>query len=174
MPEENGLIHLYMGTGKGKTTAALGLGLRAAGSGLQVKMIQFLKGSLSHEATSIDHIPNFSITAVGRNVFLSKTVHEPIDETLANKGLAMAKKIIEAHSCDVLILDEVTIAVAFNLLRKEDVLTLLKEKPKDLTIVLTGRIASEEFITIADLVTNLQEIKHPYQQGRHAQSGFEY
>jgi cob(I)alamin adenosyltransferase len=163
-----------MGTGKGKTTASLGLGLRAAGAGLRVNMIQFLKGSLTHESKSIEHIPNFSITTVGRNTFISESHHEPIDETLAEKGLSLAKKIIDEQSCDVLILDEITVAVAFNLLKKQDILTILKEKPTDLTIVLTGRIADQEFISIADLVTDLKEIKHPYQKGRPAKPGFEY
>lgn len=174
MKGKNGLIHLYMGTGKGKTTAALGLGLRAAGSGLQVDIIQFMKGSASNEAKAINHIPHFSIKNFGRNVFLTENVYEPIDEKLALKGLNYAKKIIKKQTCDMLILDEITIAVAFNLLKKEEVITVLNNKPTELTIVLTGRIADNEFISLADLVTNMNEVKHPYQQGGKPKPGFDY
>lgn len=174
MKEKNGLIHLYMGTGKGKTTAALGLGLRAIGAGLQAHMIQFMKGSESNEAKAIKQLQHFSIKNVGRNVFLTENVHEPIDEKLAQKGLNYAKNIIKKQTCDMLILDEITIAVAFHLLKKEEVIDILKNKPAELTIVLTGRIADDEFISLADLVTNMNEVKHPYQKGGKPKPGFDY
>jgi cob(I)alamin adenosyltransferase len=174
MKEQKGLIHLYMGKGKGKTTASLGLALRAAGAGLQVSIIQFLKGKPSNEFKSIEKIPQISITHFGRNKFLTEDNHDPIDEKLANDGLDYAKKIINEQKINLLILDEITIAVAFHLLKKEDVIQLLKQKPKELTIVLTGRIADEDFITISDLVTDLKEIKHPFQQGIKPQSGIDF
>ena len=168
------MIHLYMGTGKGKTTAALGLGLRAVGAGLQVVMIQFMKGIQSNESKAIKKLPNFSLTTFGRNVFLTEKSHEPIDETLAEKGLMFAKEILKQKKCDILILDEITIAVAFQLLKKEDVLSFIRKKPDEITIVLTGRLADKDFISIADLVTNFKEIKHPYQKKAKPQPGIEY
>jgi len=174
MKEQKGLIHLYMGKGKGKTTASLGLALRAAGAGLKVSIIQFLKGTPSNEFKSIEKIPQISITHFGRNKFLTKNNHDPIDEKLANDGLDYAKKIINEQKINLLILDEITIAVAFHLLKKEDVIQLLKQKPKELTIVLTGRMADEDFISISDLVTDLKEIKHPFQQGIKPQPGIDY
>ena len=174
MSQKKGMIHLYIGKGKGKTTAALGLALRAAGAGLHVDILQFLKGSQSNEFTSIQKIPNISIKKFGRNKFLTEKNHEPIDEQLAQEGFSYAKKIINEQKCDVLILDEITIAVAFHLLKKEDVIQLLNQKPSNLTIILTGRIADEDFISIADLVTELQEIKHPFQKGVKPQEGIDY
>ena len=174
MKEQKGTIHLYMGKGKGKTTAALGLALRAAGNGLKVSIIQFLKGKPSNEFKSIEKIPNISITYFGRNKFLTENKHDPIDEKLAHDGLDHARKIINEQKTNLLILDEITIAVAFHLLKKEEVIHLLNKKPKGLTIVLTGRIADEEFITISDLVTDFKEIKHPFQQGMKPQPGIDY
>jgi cob(I)alamin adenosyltransferase len=174
MKEQKGMIHLYMGKGKGKTTAALGLAIRAAGAGLQVSIIQFLKGTPSNEFKSIEKIPNIFITHFGRNKFLTENNHDPIDEQLAREGLDYAKKIINEQKSDLLILDEITIAVAFHLLKKEEVIQLLNKKPKKLTIVLTGRIADEDFISISDLVTDLKEIKHPFQQGIKPQPGIDY
>lgn len=174
MNRRKGLIHLYVGTGKGKTTAALGVGLRANGAGLQVEMVQFMKGDQSNEKKAIKHLPHFSINSFGRFTFLTANHHEPIDETLAHNGLNHAKKIIKNNTCDILILDEITIAVSFQLLKKEDVIEILKQKPHDMTIILTGRIADDEFISIADLVTEMNEIKHPFQYGESAQEGIDY
>ena len=174
MSQRKGMIHLYIGRGKGKTTASLGLALRAAGAGLHVDIIQFLKGNQSNEFNSIQKLPNISIKNFGREKFLTEKNHEPIDEKLAKKGLTYAEKIINEQKCDILILDEITIAVAFHLLKKEEVIDLLNQKPSNLTIVLTGRIADEEFISIADLVTDLQEIKHPFKQGLKPQAGIDY
>jgi cob(I)alamin adenosyltransferase len=174
MKQRKGFIHLYMGTGKGKTTAALGLALRAIGAGLEVEMIQFMKGDQSNERKIIKHLSGFSTTSFGRDAFITAENHEPIDETLARKGLDFAQQLIDKESCDILILDEITVAVAFHLLKKEDVLDVLSRKPADMTIILTGRVADESLISLADVVTNMREIKHPYQYGESAQPGIDY
>ncbi|MBS3778477.1 MAG: cob(I)yrinic acid a,c-diamide adenosyltransferase, partial [Candidatus Thermoplasmatota archaeon] len=100
--------------------------------------------------------------------------HGPIDEKIALNGLKYTKNIIKKQTCNMLILDEITIAVAFHLLKKEEVITVLNNKPAQLTIVLTGRIADNEFISLADLVTNMKEVKHPYQKGEKPKPGFDY
>lgn len=174
MNVKRGLIHLYMGSGKGKTTTALGLGLRAVGAGLNVQLIQFMKKAPNNDSKAIAKLPNFSFKSFGRNTFLTKDFHEPIDETLAQNGLTYAKEIIKQKEHDLLILDEITLSVAFRLLKKQEVLSILEKKPEDLTIALTGRIADESFCSIADIVTDLKEVKHPFTEGMTPQYGFDY
>jgi cob(I)alamin adenosyltransferase len=174
MTEQRGLIHLYTGSGKGKTTTALGLGLRAVGAGMNVQLIQFMKKSPNNDSKAIAKLPNFSFKSFGRNTFLTKDSHDLIDETLAQNGLSYAKEIIKQKKHDLLILDELTLTVAFHLLKKQEVLTILEKKPEDLTIVLTGRIADESFYSIADIVTDLKEVKHPFTGGMAPQNGFDY
>ena len=174
MSLEKGYIHLYTGPGKGKTTAALGLGLRAAGAGLKVHMIQFMKGRRYSELDAVEHLSNFTIVQYGRDEFVSKENPDPIDIDLAQEGFAHAKEIVKNGKYDLVILDEINVALDYNLLSLKDVLKLIEEKPEKLELVLTGRYANPEVVKIADVVTEMLEINHPYQQGVEARKGIDY
>ena len=171
---EKGIVHIYTGPGKGKTTAALGLGLRAAGAGFKVHMLQFMKGRRYSEIGSIEKIPNFTISQHGRDEFVSKENTEQIDIDLAQKGFEQAKKIVKNNEYDMVILDEINVAVDYNLIPVDDVLKLIEEKPEKLELVLTGRDAHPEIVKVADLVTEMLEIKHPYQQGVIGRKGVDF
>jgi cob(I)alamin adenosyltransferase len=174
MTLKKGLIHVYTGDGKGKTTAAIGLGIRALGDGLKVCMIQFMKGRRYSELETLEKIPHFTVVQFGRDEFVSKEKPEQIDIDLAQKGLAHAKEIIKQGKYDVVILDEINVAVDYHLLSTEDVITLLEEKPEHVELVLTGRYASPEIIKHADLVSEILEIKHPYQKGIKSRKGIDW
>ena len=174
MSLEKGLIHVYTGPGKGKTTAALGLGLRAAGANLNVYMVQFMKGRRYSELAAVEHFKNFTIVQYGRDEFVSKEHPEQVDIDLAQQGFAHAKEIIKAGNHDVVILDEINVAVDYNLIPVDDVLKLIEEKPEKLELVLTGRAAHPEIVKVADLVTEMLEIKHPYQQGVIGRKGIDF
>ena len=180
-----GLVQVYTGNGKGKTTCALGAGLRASGHGLQVLVISFMKakiairGDISEinygEFKSVDNIPNFTIKPVGRETFVNKENPDPIDIQMAQEGLEMARDALRNHSCDVLILDEINVAVEWNLFSVEDQMALLEIRPSDVELIMTGRYASQEIIDAADLVTEMKEIKHYYNSRKiTARRGFEF
>ena len=174
MSLEKGFIHVYTGFGKGKTTAAIGLGIRATGEGLKVIMMQFMKGRRYSEIDALDHIPNFTVVQFGRDEFVSKEHPDQIDIDLAKKGFEHAKKIIQQGEYDVVILDEINVAVDYNLIPLNDVLQLLSEKPEKLELILTGRYASPEIVRHADLVSEILEIKHPYQNGVESRKGIDW
>jgi len=174
MSQEKGYVHIYTGPGKGKTTAALGLGLRAAGAGFKVYMIQFMKGRRYSELDAVEDIKNFTIVQYGRDEFVSKENPEQIDIDLALEGFAHAKEIVKSGKYDLVILDEINVAVDYNLISADDVLKLIEEKPEKMELVLTGRYSSPKLVRIADLVTEMLEIKHPYQNGILARKGIDY
>jgi cob(I)alamin adenosyltransferase len=171
---EKGFIHVYTGPGKGKTTAALGLGMRAAGAGFKVHMIQFMKGRRYSELDAIEKLQNFTVSQHGRDEFVSKEKPERIDIDLAQKGFTHAKDIIKNTKYDMVILDEINVALDYNLIALDDVLKLIEEKPEKLELVLTGRDAHPELVKIADVVTEMLEIKHPYQDGVMARRGIDF
>jgi len=171
---EKGYIHVYTGPGKGKTTAALGLGLRAAGAGLKVHMMQFMKGRRYSELEAIENLANFTFSQHGRDEFVSKENPEQVDIDLAQEGFAQAKDIIKNSKYDLVILDELNVVVDYNLVKLDDVIRLIEQKPEKLELVLTGRDAHPEIIKSADLVTEMLEIKHPYQQGVTARKGIDF
>jgi cob(I)alamin adenosyltransferase len=169
-----GVIHVYTGPGKGKTTAALGLGLRAIGAGLKVHMLQFMKGRRYSEIDAIENIPNFTISQHGRDEFVSKDNPQQIDIDLAKEGFEEAKKIVNNGKHDMVILDEINVAVDYNLISVDDVLNLIDKKPEKLELILTGRYAHPEILKIAHLVTEMLEIKHPYQHGMQSRKGIDF
>jgi len=180
-----GLVQVYTGNGKGKTTCALGAGLRAAGHGLEVLVISFMKAKIAirgeksdinyGEFRSVDQIPNFIIKPVGRETFVNKENPDPIDVKMAQEGLEMARDALRNHSCDVLILDEINVAVEWNLFSLEDQLGLIDIKPSDVELIMTGRYARKEIIDAADLVTEMKEVKHYYNTKKiTARRGFEF
>jgi cob(I)alamin adenosyltransferase len=173
--KELGLIHVYTGNGKGKTTAALGLGLRAAGHGYRVLMIQFMKGQIDYgELMAVKGLDNFDIVQYGRPDFVDKDDPEEIDIKLAKDGMEHAASVIRDGGCDLLILDEINVAIEWKLVTVEDVLGLLTSKPESMEVVLTGRYSPQSFIDVADTVTEMKEVKHPYQKGILARKGIEH
>ena len=174
MSLEKGLIHIYTGNGKGKTTAAIGLGVRACGNGLKVYMIQFMKGRRYSEIDSIDSLKNFSVVQFGRDEFVSKENPEQIDIDLAQKGLDHTKEIIKKGQYDVVILDEINVAVDYKLIALDEVLKLMDEKPSHMELVLTGRYSHPEMVKYADVVSEILEIKHPYQNGVQSRKGIDW
>ena len=174
MPLTKGLIHVYTGNGKGKTTAAIGLGIRAVGEGLNVLMIQFMKGRRYSEIDALENIPQFTVLQFGRDEFVSKEHPEQIDIDLAVKGFDYAQQVIREKKFDVVILDELNVAVDYHLLELEKVLQLIEKKPETIELVLTGRYAHPEVVKIADVVTEMLEIKHPYQTGIPSRKGIDW
>jgi LAO/AO transport system kinase len=172
---ERGLIQVYTGRGKGKTSAALGLALRALGRGLKVYVIQFIKGEMGYgEALMARNLPGLEMVAYGRGKFLDIQSKSPEDSELAIEALEHARNIVKVGAHDVVILDEVNVAISLGLLETEVVLELIRDKPPKVELVLTGRGAPAEIIEIADLVTEMREIKHPYSKGVKARRGIEY
>ncbi|MHA1964431.1 MAG: cob(I)yrinic acid a,c-diamide adenosyltransferase [Candidatus Thorarchaeota archaeon] len=181
----SGLVQVYTGDGKGKTTCALGAGLRAAGHGLEVLMISFMKAKIAMrfgssdinygEFRSTDLIPNFTIIPVGREIFVNKENPDPIDIEMAQDGLRLAQEAIRDKKCDVLILDEINVAVEWNLISLNEQLDLIRTKPAKIELIMTGRYAQQEVLDAADLVTEMKEVKHYFEgNGLQARKGFEF
>lgn len=175
MPLERGLIQVYTGNGKGKTTAALGLAVRASGHGLRVLMIQFMKGWPNYgELRAVKHLPGVELRQFGRAEFVDRNNPDPADVRMAHDALRAAAEAMERGECDILILDEINVALDFGLITLDEVLRALEAKPPAMEVVLTGRNAHPEIIRRADLVTEMLDIKHPYAAGVAARRGIEY
>lgn len=178
MPSERGLVIVYTGKGKGKTTAALGIVLRAVGHGYKVGMIQFIKGEWYYgELTSSKRLePEFEMIAAGKGFVGIIDDDHPIEDHLqaAKQALAVAREKLASGLYDVLILDEINYAVKLNLLSEQDILDLITSRPLKTTVVLTGNYAPEKLVQAADLVTEMREIKHPYQSGIKAKKGIDF
>lgn len=172
--KELGLVQVYTGKGKGKTTASLGLSFRAAGRGLEVLMIQFLKPPENYgEHLSSEGVKNFTILPLGLDHMVSKVPKEE-DIRIANETLARTKEEIYSKKYDLVILDEINVAMSWNLLDPKDVIDMLKNRPQNIEVVMTGRGAPDEIIEYADLVTEMRMIKHPFDKGIRARKGIEY
>lgn len=176
MPKlERGIVQVYTGNGKGKTSAAFGLALRAIGRGLKVYVIQFIKGGFDYgELYVVDKLPNFRLKAFGRGRFVTEKPPGKEDIKLAQEALQLAKEVVKSGKYDIVILDEINVALNLKLIKIEEVLELIKNKPKHVELVLTGRYAPDEIIEAADLVTEMKEVKHPYNKGFQARKGIEY
>ena len=177
MKLEKGLVQVYMGNGKGKTTAALGQGLRSCGRGLKVCMVQFLKGGDTGELHSVEKLyPLFEIFRFEKERGFFWTLSEQEKRELKediDKGFEFIKNVVQGNSCDVLIIDELLGVLENKLLEVNDVLELLKSKPVNMEVIITGRKAPKEIIDSADLVTEMKEIKHYFNSGIPAREGIE-
>ena len=168
-----GYVQVYTGDGKGKTTAALGLALRAVGAGLNVFIGQFAKGMEYSEIKAIrERLPEITIRQYGRDCFI---VNKPTDDdiAIARCGLTEVRDVIQSGKYDVIILDEANIAIHFGLFSIDDLLKIIALKPANLELIITGRKAHPDLVKAADLVTKMLEIKHYYQQGVQARQGIE-
>lgn len=172
---ETGLVQVYTGNGKGKTSAAFGLALRAIGRGLRVHVVQFIKGGFDYgELYVVKRLPNFKMKAFGRGKFITEMPPKDEDFKLAKEAFELAREVVNSGEYDIVILDEINIALSLRLVEVEDVVDLIKNKPKHVELVLTGRNAPPEIVAIADLVTEMKEIKHPYGRGLPPRKGIEY
>ena len=163
---ELGMVHVYTGDGKGKTTAALGPGLRAAGHGFRVCMIQFMKGNMVYgEQRAVKRLPNFVIRQFGRKQFVDRDRPARVDREWARKGLAFARKALGEGSYDLVILDEINVALDWKLVTLEEVLGLIRGRAPGTELVLTGRYAHPQVMETADYVTEMREISHPFHKG---------
>ncbi|WP_227766124.1 cob(I)yrinic acid a,c-diamide adenosyltransferase [Zhaonella formicivorans] len=173
---EKGLVQVYTGNGKGKSTASFGLAVRAVGGGLKVYIIQFLKTGIDYgEIVALSRFePELCIKSFGRKGFIRGTGPTDQDFQLAEEAFALARQVAREGKVDLLILDEINTALYFKLLKLEEVLDFLAHKPEDLEVVLTGRYAPQEIIEAADLVTEMRMIKHPYEKGIAARKGIEF
>jgi len=167
------MIHVYTGNGKGKTTAALGLAVRASGAGLKVYICQFIKGKNYSELQALKKLKNITVEQFGRGCFISGAPRKE-DIEIARKGLEKIKKIIARKGYDVVILDEINVAVKLNLLAKKDVADIMKKVSPRCELILTGRYAHPDFVRLADLVSEIREKKHYYRRGIRARKGIEY
>ena len=168
-----GYIQVYTGDGKGKTTAAFGLALRAAGAGLKVYIAQFVKGMKYSELNSLAKLSEFiTIKQYGRDCFIFR---EPEKEDIqaAQEGLKEVKEIMCSGKYQMVILDEANIATYYNLFSVEELIDFIQAKPEEVELIITGRKADPRVIEAADLVTEMKEIKHYYQKGVQARDGIE-
>ncbi len=183
------MIYIFTGNGKGKTTAAVGTGIRAVGAGLKVLMVKFMKEKgVSSEDNILDKIQNFDLYTFGRKGFylpkemLEKNPKlkkhfkplEDIDYKLAEEGFNFVKEKVKSKAYDLYILDEVCVALNFKLLKEETVKNFLLENKENNDFILTGRNCPENIVDIADLVTEMKEIKHPFEKGIKAKKGIDY
>jgi len=174
MPLEHGCVQVYTGNGKGKTTAALGLALRAVGRGLKVCVFQFIKGGGRYgEHIAAEKLaPLLTIIQTGRPGWVNtKDITE--DRQVAQEALVRAEELLTSAEFDLFICDEINGAVGFGLIDVEQVLELISRKPEKTELVLTGRNAHQQVIDAADLVTEMREIKHYYKAGVPARTGIE-
>jgi len=174
-PFTKGLVEIFTGSGKGKTSAALGMVLRALGHGLRVHIIFFMKGNYPYgERNMLPQLTNVSFQSFGHEQFVDPQNVKSEEREQAGEALQAARAAIASGKFDLVVLDEVNVAVAWKLIEVEDLLKLIEDKPQNVELILTGRYADQRLIERADLVTEMVEVKHPYQKGIKARKGMEY
>ena len=167
-----GQVHLYTGNGKGKTTAAIGLAIRAIGADLKVFFSQFIKNGEYSEIKALKNIENIDIRQYGEEAFINGQPDEK-DKAAAREGLVEIKEALNSGKYQVVIIDEIAIALFFDLIDEDDLFKVINHRPENVEVILTGRMAKESLIDRADLVTEMKEVKHYYQQGIMARTGIE-
>ncbi len=173
MVNKSGLIQVYFGEGKGKTTAALGATLRAAGQGMRVLLIQFFKKRFTGELASLQLLPGVDVYQFGSGKFISGEA-SPEDQKEFLLGWHIAQEALKGGEYDLVILDELPYAFYYQLLTWEEFKEALGQKNSEVELIITGRKVPEELIAIADLVSEIKLIKHPWEKGIPARRGFEY
>jgi len=174
-PLRRGLVQIFTGDGKGKTSAAIGAVIRALGHGLRVYIAFFMKGDYPYgERNILSQLPNVTMESFGTRGFVDPTNIKPEEKGQAKQGLAAARRAMLSGSYDLVVLDEVNLAVAWNLLELDEVVRLIEEKPEGVELILTGRRADSRLVKLADLVTEMLKIKHHYDKGVVAREGIEY
>ena len=174
-PESPGLVHIYTGDGKGKTTAAIGLAVRAVGRGWRTAVIHFLKAQTTGEDIAAARLqPQLSAMSFGCDTMVDPSSPAPEDIAAAEDGLQHSQSIISDGEHDLVILDEICLAVAWNLLKLDDVIAMIETRPPGVEIVLTGREADRRLIELADYVTDMRCVKHPFDKGIEAREGIEH
>ena len=172
---ERGMIHLYTGDGKGKTTAALGLVLRAAGHGARTGVVQFLKGwDFYGEIAGLGFLPGVELVRTGRADYVHREAPFPEDVTEARRGLQTAISWLSDGKHDLVVMDEINVVLDFGLIPEELVRSALEHRLPSVEVVLTGRGAPKSIQELADIVTVMEEIRHPYRAGNLAHQGREY
>jgi len=170
-----GLVIVITGNGKGKTTSAFGQALRAIGQGYKVFIIQFMKGRSYGECIAAEkYLPRLTVHRSGLDSFVMRDNPAPADIQLARQGFELAKKVVASGKYDMVILDEINVAVDFKLIPLQDVVQLIENKPPSLDLILTGRYAAKKIIGLADTVSEVREIKHHYAAGIKDRAGIEY
>jgi cob(I)alamin adenosyltransferase len=173
--ERKGLVQIFTGDGKGKTTAALGTALRALGHGLRVFVAVFMKGEYPYgEWEALARFPNITVKRFGFVEFTDPFNVKPEEREQAQQALKSSREAMLSGKYDLIILDEVNIACAWQIIGTDDVVRLIKDRPKNVELILTGRRADQELIDLADLVTECNKIKHPYDKGTLAREGIEF
>ena len=174
-PSARGLVQVFTGDGKGKTTAALGTVIRALGQGRRVYIVFFMKGDYPYgERRILAQLPNVDLVSFGSLDFVDPANIRPQDREQARQALAAAREAILSDNYDLAVLDEVNVAVAFGLIPLDEVIRLIRDKPPRVELILTGRKAAPELVRLADLVTECLKIKHPYDKGIESRKGIEY
>lgn len=172
---EKGLIHIYCGDGKGKTSAAVGLMIRAAGSGKKVVFVQFLKNNQSNELNILKQIKEIRILKANEVFGFYQTLTDEEKKRAKEECCQLFERAVcEGEKAEVLVLDEIMAAMNYGLLKEKQVLAFLKEKPERLELIMTGRNPSEEVISLAHYVSEIKKRKHPYDTGIGAREGIEY
>ncbi|MFC2025066.1 cob(I)yrinic acid a,c-diamide adenosyltransferase [Chloroflexota bacterium] len=172
---KEGLVQIFTGDGKGKTSAALGVVLRALGQGLRVCIIVFMKGDYPYgEWEALSKLPNVKITRFGFRTFTNPANVKPEEMEQAKKALATAREATFSGNYDLIVLDEVNVAVAWKLVELDEVVKLIHDKPQNVELILTGRHAGTKLVELGDLVTECLKIKHPYDKGITSRKGIDY
>ncbi len=174
-PKSKGLVIVITGDGKGKTTSAFGQALRAVGQGYHVLVVQFMKGRKYGEFKAAkEYLPNLTVKLVGLDSFVMRDNPAPIDVEMAQKGFAMVKKAIKSGKYNMIIMDELNVAMDFKLVDTKEVIEMIENRPPGVDLIMTGRNAPAEIINIADTVSEVKEIKHHYAAGIKDRAGIEF
>ncbi len=170
-----GLVQVFTGNGKGKTSAALGTVIRALGHGLRVYVVFFMKGDYPYgEYSTLRTLPNVTVASFGFRCFTDPANVKPEEKEQARLALSAAREAVLSGNYDLVVMDEVNVAAAWKLIEVDEVVKLIKDKPSSVELILTGRYADARVIELADLVTEMVKIKHPYDKGVLARKGIEY
>ena len=174
-PSGQGLVQVFTGDGKGKTTAALGTVMGALGQGLRVYIVIFMKGDYPYgERNILSQLPNVDVASFGSLEFVDPANVKPEEREQARLALSAGREAVLSGNYNMVVLDEVNVAVAFKLIPLDEVIKLIRDKPPNVGLILTGRKAATELIKLADLVTECLKIKHPYDKGIKSRKGIEY